>query len=327
MGLAKHLLHTIQSAHNGNLKQFMRIPLVQKIEWPTIALIIAVYLVLGLLVRFHAELPWWVILPIGAYTACLHSSLQHEVLHGHPTRVRWINELLVFIVPHLWLPFGRYRDTHLAHHNDLNLTCPVQDPESFYLLPEVWNALPGAKRALYQFNNTLFGRMLIGPAVGLLRFWAGEVMLLAHGQRSILKCWSAYFVSTILVLTFVQLCGMPVWQYIVLIAYPAISLALVRSFCEHQAVEEVGGRTIVVEASRFWSLLFLNNNLHIAHHDRPTLPWYQLPQYYQMQRAAFLQKNNNYLMQGYGEIFRRYFFVGKETVYHPNLEWLGSKKV
>lgn len=294
----------------------------KKIEWPTIALIAMVYCILAMLVWFHSYLPWWVILPVGAYTACLHSSLQHEALHGHPTRSRVINELLVFIVPHLWLPYGRYRDTHLAHHNDLNLTCPVKDPESYYLLPDDWNAMHGAKRALYSFNNTLFGRMLIGPAVGLVRFWYGEAKLVLRGQRNILKCWGLYFVSGAVVLGYVHFCGMPIWQYITLIAYPAISLALVRSFCEHQAAENIGERTIVVEASLFWSLLFLNNNLHIAHHDRPNLPWYQLPQYYASQRSAFLTKNNNYLMHGYTEIFRRYFFTPKEDVPHPNVRWL-----
>lgn len=298
-----------------------------KIEWPTIALIVAVYLVLGSLVWFHASLPWWLIFVVGAYSACLQSSLQHEVLHGHPTRNRFINQALVFIVPHLWLPYGRYRDTHLAHHNDAHLTCPQQDPESYYMVPEEWNAMPGTKRVLYQFNNTLFGRMLIGPAVGVIRFWSDEFLQMLRGRRDIVKCWALFFISISLVLSYVVWCGMPIWQYVVLIAYPAISLALVRSFCEHQAAEEIGPRTIVVEASGFWSLLFLNNNLHIAHHDRPSLPWYKLPEFYKAQRDVFLIRNQNYIMHGYGEIFRRYFFVGKETVYHPNLEWLRGKKV
>ena len=296
-----------------------------KIEWLTIGLIALVYLTLGMLVSFHAVIPWWVILPVGAYTACLQSSLQHEVLHGHPTRNRFINEALVFIVPHLWLPYGRYRDTHLAHHNDLHLTCPVQDPESYYLLPDDWNGMPGAKRALYQFNNTLFGRMLIGPAVGVVRFWSVEFFAMWRGNHKIIKCWVLYFISSFLVLSFVAWAGMPIWQYILLIAYPAISLALVRSFCEHQAAENLGARTIVVEASPFWSLLFLNNNLHIAHHDRPSLPWYKLPAFYRGKREAFLAKNDNYLMQGYREIFRRYFFSAKEPVVHPNLKWLRGK--
>ena len=104
---------------------------------------------------------------------------------------------------------------------------------------------------------------------------------------------------------------------LLLLAYPGISLMLVRSFCEHQAVENLGERTIIVEASPFWSLLFLNNNLHVAHHTRPRLAWYELPAYYRAERDALLAKNKGYRMAGYGEIFRRYFFRPKEPVAHP----------
>jgi fatty acid desaturase len=321
------LPHTIDLCKSGNQKQHMQHNRVSKIEWLTIALIAATYTVLIFIVWFNAILPWWVIMPIGAYAGCLHSSLQHEVLHGHPTRARIVNELLVFITPHLWLPFGRYRDTHLAHHNDMNLTCPVHDPESYYVLPEEWRAMPGFKKILHRFNNTLFGRMLIGPAVGSCRFWMSEVALLMRGERKHLKCWGLYFLSTGIVLAFVLWCRMPIWQYVLLIAYPAISLALVRSFCEHQAAEKIGERTIIVEASWFWSLLFLNNNLHIAHHDKPSLPWYKLPEFYNAKRAELLQRNNHYLMRGYADIFRRYFFWSKEPVPHPNVQWLVHPKI
>lgn len=295
---------------------------IARIEWPTVALIAAVYSVLIFLVWYHATLPWWVIMPIGAYAACLHSSLQHEVLHGHPTRNRTVNELLVFLIPHLWLPYGRYRDLHLKHHNNENLTCPVEDPESYYLLPDEWSEMQGIKRAIYTFNNTLFGRMLIGPAVGIIRFWSDEFMQMIKGRRDILKCWGGFVVSTVFVIGFVNWAGMPLWQYILLIAYPGISLALVRSFCEHQAAETIGERTIIVEASTFWSLLYLNNNLHIAHHERPRIAWFELPSYYRQEREQFLARNNYYLMRGYRQIFFKYFFKTKESVQYPNVSWL-----
>ena len=292
------------------------------IEWPTLCLLAGVYVGLGALVLFHAYLPWFVILPIGAYLACLHGSLQHEALHGHPTRSRRLNELLIYISPQLWLPYGRYRDLHLRHHNDLNLTCPVRDPESYYLLPDAWSAMPGWRRQLATFNNSLFGRMLVGPAISVVQFWGDEFTAMTKGRREGLKCWIAFAVSSALIIAFVVWCKMPVWQYVLLIAYPSVSLALVRSFCEHQAAEDVGHRTILVEASPFWALLFLNNNLHIAHHERPKLPWYELPEFYANERSRLLGRNGNYLKLGYGQIFRDYFFHTKETVSHPNVEWL-----
>jgi len=296
-----------------------------QVEWPTLGLIVIVYTVLGGLVWFHDILPWWVILAVGSYAACLHSSLQHEVLHGHPTRSRRVNELLVFLIPHLWLPYGRYRDLHLTHHNDLNLTCPVKDPESYYLLPDRWAKMSDIRQSLHCFNNTLFGRMLIGPAISIIQFWGDEIRQMLRGNRRILKCWGLFALSTASVLGYVWRCGMPLWQFYLLICYPAISLALVRSFCEHQAAEDVGHRTILVEASPFWSLLFLNNNLHIAHHERPKIAWYLLPAFYRAEKQRLVARNGNYLKLGYGQIFVAYFFHAKEDMPHPNLNWLQHK--
>lgn len=293
------------------------------VEWPTVALIAAVYLVLGLIVWFHASLPWWVILPVGAYCAALHSSLQHEVLHGHPTGSKVINEALVFVTPTLWLPFQRYKETHLKHHNDADLTDPRLDPESYYLLPGHWAEVQGIRRVLYEINHTLAGRMMIGPAISIIRFWPSEFRDIAGGNRRTLQAWLWFAAASLVTIWFVTgICGMPFWQYYLLIAYPGISLALVRSYCEHQAAEEVDHRTIIVEASPFWSLLFLNNNLHVAHHARPSLAWYRLPAFYRAERDDLIARNNGYLMKGYGEIFARYFLKAKEPIPYPNMDWL-----
>jgi fatty acid desaturase len=292
------------------------------VEWPTIAVIAVVYAILGLITWNHQSLPWWVILAFGAYSAAVHSSLQHEVLHGHPTRNGLLNESLVFVTPTLWLPFQRYKETHLTHHNDLHLTDPVHDPESFYLLPDDWASVQGLRRQLYIFNHTLFGRMLIGPAVSIARFWSSDVLDALRGDQAKQKAWGIFFVACAITLVWVlAICDMPFWKYYLLIAYPGISLALVRSYCEHQAAEAVDHRTIVVEAGPFWSLLFLNNNLHIAHHTKPTIPWYKLPAYYRNERDALIAKNNGYRMT-YADIFRRFFFTAKEPIPHPNLNWL-----
>jgi fatty acid desaturase len=295
----------------------------REVEWPTVVLIGAVYLVLGLLVWFHASLPWWIIMAVGAYCAALHASLQHEVLHGHPTGNRLLNEAMVFVTPTLWLPYHRYKQTHLLHHNDQNLTDPRLDPESYYLLPESWARVQGVRRALYRFNHTLLGRMLIGPAVSIVQFWSSEFRDIARGNAKTLTAWM-WFVpacaATVWYAVFV--CGMPFWQYYLLIAYPGISLALVRSYCEHQAAEDVDHRTVIVEASPFWSLLFLNNNLHVAHHTRPSLAWYKIPAYYRADRDQLISRNNGYIMKGYGEIFARFLLKAKEPIPYPNMNWL-----
>ena len=118
----------------------------RRIEWPTLAVAAIIYSIFGLLTWFYDALPWWLVLPIGGYLVAWHGSLQHEVVHGHPTPWRWFNELLVFPSLWLWQPYAVYRESHLTHHRDEHLTDPRHDPESFYVTPETWARMGPLRR-------------------------------------------------------------------------------------------------------------------------------------------------------------------------------------
>jgi fatty acid desaturase len=51
-----------------------------------------------------------------------YMSLQHELIHGHPTRFAWLNQLFGTLPLAVWYPYGLYRDSHLAHHRHDSLT-------------------------------------------------------------------------------------------------------------------------------------------------------------------------------------------------------------
>ena len=83
----------------------------------------------------------------------------------------------------MWLPYRRFRDLHLKHHRVPTLTDPHDDPESFYLPITRWRLVGPWMYALLTFNNTLFGRMLIGPALAVTSFLATEAAPLWRGER------------------------------------------------------------------------------------------------------------------------------------------------
>ena len=101
------------------------------------------------------------------------------------------------------------------------------------------------------------------------------------------------------------------------VAYLGLSILNLRTFAEHQAHEAEGGRSVIVEASPVFGLLFLNNNLHYVHHEHPRVPWYDLPALYRSRKAEFLAANASYSFTGYGDMFRRYLFHRKTPVPHP----------
>jgi fatty acid desaturase len=142
--------------------------------------------------------------------------------------------------------------------------------------------------------------MIIGPIIGTIRFWSAEFAAIAKGDMAVAKGWAWHVPACAITLAYAYfICGIPLWAYLVMFAWPGIAISLVRSFCEHQAVENLGARTIVVESSAPLSLMFLNNNLHLPHHEKPRMACYELPSYYRAEREELLRINHCYLMHGY----------------------------
>lgn len=288
-----------------------------RVEWPTLGLIACGYLAWGLALFWLPDV-WLPLAIAGAVVAItLHSSLQHEVLHGHPfPGRRALGEALVYPSLNLVIPYARFRDTHLAHHFDSNLTDPYDDPESNYQDPRVWRRLPRVVQAVLRINNTLLGRIVIGPALGQITFMAGDLRAILRGDRVVLRAWLGQGVVTGAILGLVAVSPMPIWAYL-LAAYLGLGVLKIRTFLEHQAHELVRGRTVVVEDRGPLAFLFLNNNFHIVHHMHPKMPWYRLPGLYFANREKYLTRNGGYRYASYAEIFRRHLIRAKDTVPHP----------
>lgn len=289
-----------------------------RIEWPTIAMIALCYCL-----WMFAGLAIWPNYPIlalllMAVTAALHSSLQHEALHGHPTNKAWLNELLVGILPLApAYPFRRFKALHLRHHHDERLTDPYDDPESYYLDGRSWSEISAFSRKLLAINNTMLGRVLIGPPLMVWGFFAAEIKLMAGGDRIVLKAWLLHIAGLALVGLIVSFgFGLPFWLYVLTSGYLGMSIISVRTYCEHQAAGDINHRTVIVENSPL-SWLFLNNNLHLVHHKAPSLPWYKLPALMREKRADWVAMNDGYVFGGYFEIFKRFALQAKEPVVHP----------
>lgn len=287
------------------------------IEWPTLALIAATYAVWALATSsvYLAAPPLGFVLTTLAIVQ--FSSLQHEVLHGHPFRSRRLNEALVFPGLTLFVPFGRFRDTHLAHHRDERLTDPYDDPEANYLDPAVWGRLSPQVRALLRVNNTLLGRMVLGPAISTWAFARGDLRAIRGGDRSVAAAWAWHLPGVALVALWLQAVPGMGWGGYLGAAYAAYGILKIRTFLEHRAHEKVRGRTVIVEDRGPLAFLFLNNNLHVVHHCKPSVAWYRLPAIYREGRAEYVRRNEGYLYRSYGEVFARHLLTAKDPVPHP----------
>ena len=180
-------------------------------EWPTWLVLFATYALWAGSLILWDTLGILVVVP-AAIAVALHSSLQHEILHGHPTRNALVNELLVALPFGLAIPYRRFRDLHLKHHNDDRLTDPYDDPESFYLAPDDWGRFSLVRQALFGINSTFLGRLAIGPALALFGFWRSDLRLIREGDAKVQGAWLRFAAGMAGVAAILGAAGVPIWS-------------------------------------------------------------------------------------------------------------------
>lgn len=285
------------------------------VEWPTLALLALCSSVwLGGVWLIGSHEAWWG-LPLLAFPVALHSSLQHEIIHGHPTRWTGLNTLLVAPAVGLFLPFLRFRELHVRHHSACDLGDPEGDPESPYLSPGQWQKLGRVRRLIWQMNATLTGRLVLGPVLSIGTLIAADLRRLRQGESRIAWHWLLHIPALLPVVVWLAWCGVPLWAYALLAAWPGMSILMLRTFAEHRWYPDVAGRSVTVDRGGVFALLFLNNHLHAAHHYDPARAWYRLPDLSRTLEADGRIAGERF--GSYGEIARRWAFRVREPIVCP----------
>lgn len=246
-----------------------------------------------------------------------YMSLQHELIHGHPTRWRRVNQLLGTLPLAVWYPYGLYRDSHIQHHKDEDLTHPEKDPECYYYTAEQWQYFPRLFKGIVRVSNTFVGRLTLGPALDIIDTIRSTIRAFIAGNRPAIIMWLIHFGLLALLFHWMAGYGISAIFYILLISYPALSLTKIRSFFEHRAAENSAARSTLNEAAWPWRLLFLNLNYHLVHHDLPALPWYGLRQIYLENRVQYQQRSEQFVVSGYTQWFEAFAFTALEIEIHP----------
>ncbi len=245
-------------------------------------------------------------LPCAIFLTAWHSSLQHETIHAMrhvPSRVR---ALLATPPLGIFYPYEWYRIQHARHHAMSELGSET-DPESFAIRPARIEAFSPPLRLILRANAMLAGRLLFGPAIQLFRTYRGALEAVRAGDVRSRNIWLKHIFSIIVLSAILQFEGINLLAYFALVAYPAASLGLIRSFAEHRDAEDSSERTAIVESRSLLSLLFLNNNLHATHHALPSLPWYELPARYARDCRSGVLSPATPRLRGYRYVARSWF--------------------
>lgn len=248
---------------------------------------------------------------------CWFTSLQHELIHGRPTRDRRVTRLLGSAPLAVWYPYELYRHSHLAHHRDEALTEPGIDPESNYVDEADWARLHPLLRPLWIAQRTVLGRFLLGPAMVIVPTWLDIVRRPWRGDFSQSRSWAAHLLLTAATLLALhRWAGIGPVTYLLTVCYPALGLAMFRSFYEHRPALLASHRVVINEAALFWRVLYLNNNYHAVHHERPDLPWHQLRRFYLAHRAEVVERNGGFVVAGYLSLMKRFATTPVDSPVH-----------
>ncbi len=171
-------------------------------------------------------------------------------------------------------------------------------------------------RAVLRANNTLLGRVLLGPFVGNGIWLYREAQLILAGDRGVIRDWLLHLAGLVPVVAWLWFAPMTGWGYLAA-AYVGHAVLKIRTYLEHRAHDHARSRTVVVEDRGPLALLFLNNNFHSVHHSHPSVQWYRLPALFRANRAHFLRRNDGYYFASYMPIFRSFLLRQKDPVAHP----------
>jgi fatty acid desaturase len=238
-----------------------------------------------------------------------HLSMQHEVLHGHPFKNQFINDAIGGIPVTLWIPYLAFKKDHYEHHLS-DLTNPALDNESYYVSQEQWDKAGRIRRAAWTANRTILFRMFVWTIVSTITYVLSVLKRAVRGEKGDRLAVALHVVGLVFVVYLVSLSSMPLWQFALGTTYGGRILNAIRPFPEHKYQSGVETRTAMIMAGRFMSLLMLNNNLHVAHHDEPGVPWYRYDTLMQRVNAVQRARDAGVLYEGgYAEVFRRFSFT------------------
>ncbi|MEP6505047.1 MAG: fatty acid desaturase [Betaproteobacteria bacterium] len=198
------------------------------------------------------------------------------------------------------------------------MTEPGIDPESNYIDEAAWQRLGRLFRPMWIAQRTVLGRFLLGPVMVIVPTWLDIVRRPWRGDFSQSRSWAVHL-SLVGAMLFAldRYAGIGPLRYLLTIGYPALGLAMLRSFYEHRPALEAPHRVVINEAGLFWRILYLNNNYHAVHHERPDLPWYLVRRFYLAHRAEVLGRNGGFLIPGYLCLMRRFAMTTVDSPIHP----------
>jgi fatty acid desaturase len=226
-----------------------------------------------------------------ALSTPLNRALLHEAIHGRLARGRiWNERLGRALAVTSGIAFDAIRFGHLAHHqfprHGLDRADVIEPGTNRFV---AWLSFYAGLLGLIHVREILAVAVVVLPrrAIIALTDWAlahDDSLSVLHGRvrRSLARrLWRArtdLMSVTLIYAGAFYLYGTDWPVLLAAIAARAVILSVQDNVAHYGTPPVLGAPALNMNASRWFSRLMLNQNLHGMHHVRPELPWNKLPE-------------------------------------------------
>ncbi len=259
------------------------------IAWPTLFLLAAIYIGLGLSVYFAVTgyLPYWASALVNAVILYATYTVAHDAKHNAvftDRKYRWVNTLVGHLgTAPLWMLYYPNKASHMVHHQKCNTE---EDPDLYargsFGVVALWR-IPVT--ALGLFNPVVQWRACRQYGVKGGHFAATVLTWLAYASVTLGLIAAGYGVE-VLVLWFIPF----------MVGYSAMLVFF--TWIPHYPHTRVG--RYVDTRVNLWpgaNLLTQGQHAHLIHHMMPWVPWYHYDRCFREIRP-FLEQNGATIDQG-----------------------------
>ncbi|MGE0615537.1 MAG: fatty acid desaturase [Bacteriovoracia bacterium] len=248
---------------------------------PTLIIFLVVsiwfYLNIFLLVWFR-PLPWYLAGAIFCVQVVLIFAMftpLHDGVHRVASRTRWLNDLILWGT---WPVFLNspifFKRLHITHHAYTNH--PEMDPDHFTASEKL--SARWTRSFLLIFYYYWYGFKHYGTG----GFWNALTMISSTVGPSII-------IGLGLFTEFSQACLLG-WILPNLVGIGLLAFA--NTSWPHHPAQDTSriGNTRNLYVPRWLQFIMFNQNLHLVHHLKPTIPWYEYEEYWRLNEKKFVQQ-------------------------------------
>lgn len=269
-------------------------------SWFRLGLLIAVHAggaVIGLAIdRWYVWLAVWAVQAVNMLGMV---AMTHEAVHSHYVGSRRANRVIGTIAGLVLLTnFEIYKSRHIGHHAD---TCGPDDTEGEpYKFTARWQILAA-------FATGGIAYILSLPMLGFwVSFGGRPSWATSAGARRRIRINQLWWLATVAALIAIATVDLRSVAFVWLIP---VALFLSGPFVfvlmpEHYDAPGPGivtSNTRTCVSNPLMRFIFLNTNLHTAHHDKPIVPWTGLPAHHENLEPRI---DNEWVFSGYWAFYR-----------------------